>query len=72
MIAQKRSLDVSSDPNEWSHSWTMRKPPKKTKITINNIGGETTPLCWEKNKLTVTGCLEVTLRTKDLKMNGMA
>ena len=28
MIAQKISLDVSSDPNEWSHSWAIRKPKK--------------------------------------------
>ena len=25
MISQKISLDVSSDPNEWSHSWAMMK-----------------------------------------------
>ena len=41
-------------------------------IKVNNCDCETTPLYWEKNKLTVTGWLEVTMRTKNLKMNGMA
>ena len=49
----------------------MRKPKKPQKITINNVDGETTPLFWEKNKLTVTGLLEVTMRIKNIKMNGM-
>ena len=51
MIIQKNSSDVSSNWNEWSHSWAMRKQKK----TINISNGETTSLCWEKNKLTVTG-----------------
>ena len=54
MIAQQSSSYVSSDLNEWSHSWAMRKPQKK-RLTINNGDVETSPLCWEKNKLTVTG-----------------
>ena len=33
IIAQQSSLDVGSNPNEWSHSWAMRKP----KINKNNI-----------------------------------
>ena len=46
---------------------------KKTqKNTINNADGETTSLCWEKNKFTVTEWLEVTMKTKYLKTNGMA
>ena len=49
--------------------WGNQK--KNQKITINNGNGETTPLCWEKNKLTLTGWLEVTKRTKNLKMNGI-
>ena len=44
---------------------------KKPKRTINNVDGETTPLFWEKIKLIVTGCLEVTMTTKNLKMNVM-
>ena len=43
MIGQQSSLDVSSNPNEWSHSWAIRTPPPKKKI--NNIDDETTPLC---------------------------
>ena len=54
MISQQNSSDVSSDPNEWSHSWAMRKQKKNQKITVNKGDGETTPLCWEKNKLTLT------------------
>ena len=45
IIAQKSSSDVSSDPNEWSHSWEMSKPINKTRITINDNGGTTRPLC---------------------------
>ena len=54
MIALKISLDVSSDTNEWSYSCQMGNP-KKNKITNKNGDGETKPLCWEKNKLTMTG-----------------
>ena len=67
IISQHSILDVSRNPSKWSHSWAMRKQKK----TINISNGETTSLCWEKNKLTVTGWLEVTMRTKNLKMNGM-
>ena len=31
MIALQNISDVSSDPNEWSHSWAMRKPKKNQK-----------------------------------------
>ena len=55
MIAMKSSSDVSSDLNEWSHSWAMRKPKIKIKISINNVYSEMTPLRWDKNKLTVAG-----------------
>ena len=72
IIAQQSSSYVISDLSEWSHSWAMRKQKKNQKITINNVDGETIPLCREKNKLTVTGLIEVTMRTKNLKMNGMA
>ena len=47
-----------------------KKNNQKTKI--NNNDGETTPLFWEKNKLTVTGWPEVKTRNKILKMNAMA
>ena len=63
MIAQQSSSYVSSNLSEWSHSWAMRRPKKNQKITINDVDCETTPLCWEKNKLTMTGRLEVTTRT---------
>ena len=49
MIAQQSSSYVSSNPSDWSHSWAIKKPKK-----INNVHGETMPLCWEKNKLTMT------------------
>ena len=45
---------------------------KRRKITTNNGDGESTQLCWEKNKLTVTGLIEVPMKTKDPKINGMA
>ena len=68
IIANKSSSDVSSNPNERSHSWEMRKPKK----TINDGDGETTPLCWEKNKLNVTRLPEVAMRINDMKVNVMA
>ena len=54
MIALRISSDVSRDLNEQSHSWKMRKP-KKTKNNNKNGDSETTPLFWEKNKLTLIG-----------------
>ena len=42
MIAPQISLDVSSGPNEWSHSWEIRKPRKKPKRTTKNGDNETT------------------------------
>ena len=72
MIAQQTSSDISSDPNEWSHSWAIRGKKINKSIKINNDDGETTPLCWEKIKLTKTGWLDVTIRTKNNKMNEMA
>ena len=68
MITQKRTYDLISDPNYWSHSYTRRKQIKTTKITINHGDGDTTPLFREKNKLAVTGWLEVTMRTKIIIM----
>ena len=44
IFAQQSSSDVSSDPNEWSHSWATGKPKNPIKITINNGDSETTPL----------------------------
>ena len=39
MKAQERISDGSSNTNEWSHSWEMRKPRKRTeKIIVNGIG----------------------------------
>ena len=52
-------VDVNSNPNEWSHSWAMRKLINSTEKTITDSGnGEkrTLPLDIEKN------CLE---RTKN-------
>ena len=38
MIAQQSSSDVSIDPNEWSHSWSMGKPRKtKQKSTAATV-----------------------------------
>ena len=31
MIVQQGISDVSSDPNEWSHSWAIRKPKNNQK-----------------------------------------
>ena len=45
---------------------------EETQKKINNGDSETMPLCWEKNKLTVTGLLEVKMRTKNLKMDRIA
>ena len=47
MIAHKSCLDVSSDPNEWSHSWEMRKRRKRSK---NNNWWR-----WRCNKLILLG-----------------
>ena len=65
MIDQKSILYVSSYPSGWSHSWAMRKPKKNQKITINNVDGEKTPLCWDKKKLAMTGWLEVTMSIEE-------
>ena len=70
MISHQISLNISSYPNKWSHSWAMRKLNKT--ITINNGDRETTPLFWEKNRLAATRWLELTLRNKNLKINLMA
>ena len=46
--------DGSSDPNEWSHLWEMRKPRKKTEETIVDSGaGATSPLSLERKKLSL-------------------
>ena len=47
---------------------------KKTKKTtkINNSDNEMMPLFWMKKKLTVTKRLDLTMMTKNLKMNGIA
>ena len=58
MIAQQSSSYVSSNSSEWSHSWEMRKPKNNPKITINNVDGGKRPLCWKKNKLTMTAWLK--------------
>ena len=45
--AQKSSSNVSINPNEWSHSWKMRKPSKTTTTkTINGGDGATRPFFW--------------------------
>ena len=62
IIAQQINSNIISEPNEWSHSWAMSKQRKPTKNNNENGDGETTPL-WKK-KLTLTGLLEVTMRTK--------
>ena len=45
---------------------------KKQKKQSTTVFGETTPQCGEKNRLAMTGWLEVKMKTKNLKMNGMA
>ena len=48
MITQQSTSNVIIKTNKLFHSWAMSKQRKKTKITINNGDGETTPLQWEK------------------------
>ena len=69
ITAQKSCLDVSSYPNEWSQSWEMSKPINTTRITINDNGVTTRPLCQEKRKLTAKGKIGKSIRAKNLKMN---
>ena len=41
MIAQKSILDMGSNPNEWSHSWSMREtPPKSPKKKPTMVTGK--------------------------------
>ena len=47
-IAQKISSNVISNPNEWSHSWAMRKPRKTKRKTISDGDGTMRSLCWDK------------------------
>ena len=48
-------VDGSSDPNEWSHSWVMRKPIKTRETTIIDSDGATRPLLLERDKLALKG-----------------
>ena len=54
VIYQKNTSNISSNPKKWSHSWAMGKPRKTTRKMIDEGEVETTQLCWENKRYTVT------------------
>ena len=62
MIAQQSISDVSSDTNEWSHSWAMSKPQKTQNINNQQCWRWNDAIVMGEKKLIVKGWLEVTMR----------
>ena len=62
--AQERISDGSSNNNECSHSWAMRKPIKTTENMIVDGDGATSPFYLERNKLSLKLLLVKKIRTQ--------